>query len=63
MHMSASLSVDEILLLKYMNWSTNFRGLQFNEEMALLCIVVQSYSITDTVKARKVSRFLYFFFI
>ena len=28
-------SVDEILLPRYMNWSTNFKGLPFNEEMAL----------------------------
>ena len=27
------ISVDEILLLRYMNWSTNFRGLPFNGEM------------------------------
>ena len=27
--------VDEILLPKYMNWSTNFRVLPFNEKMAL----------------------------
>ena len=30
-HMLTSLSVDEILLPRYMNCSTNFRGLQFNE--------------------------------
>ena len=29
--MLALLSVDEILLLRYMNWSTNFRSLPFNE--------------------------------
>ena len=29
-----SLPVDKILLLRYMNWSTGFRGLLFNEEMA-----------------------------
>ena len=28
-----SLSVDEILLPRYMNWCTNFRCLLFNEEM------------------------------
>ncbi len=28
-----SLSVDEILLPRYMNFSTNFRGLSFNEKM------------------------------
>ena len=27
------LSVDEILLPRYVNWSTNFRGLPFHEEM------------------------------
>ena len=26
-----SLSIDEILLPNYVNWSTNFRGLPFNE--------------------------------
>ena len=30
MHMLTSLFVDEILLLRYMNWSTNSRGLPFN---------------------------------
>ena len=35
MHMFTSLSVDEILLLRYMNWSTSFRGWLFNVEMAL----------------------------
>ena len=31
MHIDA---VDEILLPKYVNWSTNFRGFVFNEEIA-----------------------------
>ena len=30
-----SLSVDEILLLKFVNWSIDFRGLLFNEKMTL----------------------------
>ena len=30
-HMLISISVDQILLPRYMNWSTNFRGLPFNE--------------------------------
>ena len=34
MHMLTSPSVNEIFLLRYMNWSINFRGLQFNEAMA-----------------------------
>ena len=34
MHMLTSLSVDEILLLRYMNWFTNLRGLASKEEMA-----------------------------
>ena len=33
LRMLTSLSVDEILLLRYMNWSTNFRGLILNVEM------------------------------
>ena len=32
------LSVDEILLLRYMNWSTDFRGLSFNKEMPSSCL-------------------------
>ena len=34
MHMLILLSVDEILLLRYINWFTNFRGLLFNEKIA-----------------------------
>ena len=34
MYMLTLLSVDEILLLRYMNWFTNLRSLPFNEEMA-----------------------------
>ena len=34
MHMLKSLSVDEILLPKYVNGSTDFKGLLFNEDMA-----------------------------
>ena len=34
--MLTSCSVDEILLSKYMNWSPNFRGLPFNDQMAQL---------------------------
>ena len=34
MHILTYLSVDEILLLRYMNWSTNFRSSPFSEEMA-----------------------------
>ena len=34
MYMVTSLSVDEILLPRYVNGSTNFRGLLFNEQMA-----------------------------
>ena len=33
-HMLTSLSVDEILLMRYVNWSTNFRGLPLKVEMA-----------------------------
>ena len=34
MYMLTLLSVDEILLPSYINWSTNFRNLPFNEKMA-----------------------------
>ena len=33
-HISTSFSIDEILLLKYMNLSTNFRGLLLRVEIA-----------------------------
>ena len=32
------LSVDEILLLRYVNWSTNFRGLPLRVEMVPSCL-------------------------
>ena len=35
MCMLTSLSVDEIFLLKYVNWSTNFRGLPLKMEIAV----------------------------
>ena len=34
MRMLISFSGDVILLPRYMNWSTNFRGLPFNEDIA-----------------------------
>ena len=34
MHMLTSLSVNEILLPRCVKWSTDFRGLAFNVEMA-----------------------------
>ena len=34
------LSVDEILLPRYVNWSTNFKGLPINMEMAPSCFKV-----------------------
>ena len=33
MRMLTSLSVDKILLLRYINYSNNFRGLPFNEKI------------------------------
>ena len=38
MRMLISLSVDEILLPRYMNWFINFRGLPFNKKMTLSCL-------------------------
>ena len=35
--MLTSLSVDEILLPRYINWFTNFRGFLFNMEMTPFC--------------------------
>ena len=37
-HMLTSLLVDEILLLRYVNLSTNFRGLSLKVEMTLSCL-------------------------
>ena len=36
MRMLTSLSIDEILLPRYVNWSIDLRGLLFDEEMAPL---------------------------
>ena len=36
--MLSSLSLDKILLLKFINWSTNFRGLPINDEMTPLLL-------------------------
>ena len=36
--MLISLSVEEILLLRYVNWSTNFRGSSLKMEMAPFCL-------------------------
>ena len=37
-YMLTPLSVDKILLLRYVNWSTNFRGLSLKLEMAPSCL-------------------------
>ena len=37
-HTLTSLSVDEILLPRYMKWSINFRGFPINEERELFSI-------------------------
>ena len=37
--------VDEILLLRYMKWSTNFRGLLFNVEVTILFKTHEFYFI------------------
>ena len=33
MNMFTPFSVDEMLLQRYVNWTTNFRGLLLNEKM------------------------------
>ena len=40
MRMLTSLSVDEIFLLRYVNWSTDFRGLLFNEQVVQILITM-----------------------
>ena len=47
MHMLTWLLVDEILLLRYMNWSTNFRGLTFNKEMAPICLKLMNSVLSE----------------
>ena len=49
-------SVDEILLLRSMNWSTNFRGLAFSKEMAL------SWLVHNPVYATEIWNWIFFFF-
>ena len=45
LRMLTSLSVDEILLPKYVKWSANFRCLLFNVEMALYIYIYILYII------------------
>ena len=37
-HILSLLSVDEILILRYVNWSISLRGLPFNVEMVPCCL-------------------------
>ena len=37
-HMFMSLSVDEMLLLRYVNLSMNFKGLPLKDEMVPFCL-------------------------
>ena len=37
-HMLTCISVDKMLLPKYVNWSTNFRGLSLKVETAHFCL-------------------------
>ena len=46
MRMLISLSIDEILLLMYMYWSINFRGLSFDVEMVLSCLKHMKYDLS-----------------
>ena len=43
MHMLTLVSVDEIWLPRYVKWSTNFKGLPFNVEVALSCLKHTNY--------------------
>ena len=42
-YMLTSLSVDEILLLWYMNWSTDFKCLSLKMKMASSCLRILDY--------------------
>ena len=46
MCMLTSLSIDKILLRKYVNWSTHFRGLSFIEEMVLCGLNHMNYVLS-----------------
>ena len=45
MRIMISLSVNEILLPRYEKWSTNFRDLSFNMEMAPSCLNSRNFFI------------------
>ena len=50
--MLTSLSVDEILLLRYMNWFTNFRGLPLKVEMAPRLKHMNSWLLVSSLSPR-----------
>ena len=55
MHILTSLSVDEILLPRYVNLSTNFRGLPLKVDMAQFIILYTYYKKKSPVPATKLS--------
>ena len=50
MGMLTSLSVDEIFLLRCVNWLINFRGLPFNVKLAPSCLKLMSSVLSDFTK-------------
>ena len=50
-HMLLLLSVNEILLLGYVKWSTNFRGLSFNMEIGLTCLKHMNSVLSEFTEA------------
>ena len=47
-HMLASLTVNEILLLRCVSWSTNIIGLLFNVEMSPSCFKYMNYVLSES---------------
>ena len=46
-----SLPVDEILLLRYVNWFANFRGLQLRVEMATSCLKHMNFVLSTLMSS------------
>ena len=47
MRMLILLSVDKILLPRYMKWSTNFRGLSFSVELTPFCLKYINFALSE----------------
>ena len=50
MHMLRPLSVDKILLPRYVEWSTKFSGLPFDIEMSISCLKYLNSVLPEFIK-------------